>query len=160
MKGTGLSRKQQVFVEEYLDCWNATEAARRVAEKTMSADEVLVRLTATARGDLGEFLSDTGEIDLAAMKRRRATHLLRKVKRSTRSGVAQSGAAWSETRVEVELYSAQDAQALIAKHHGLLVDKAAVTWQGSVTFTADEAAQAQQELDAWRRSLSGPRSSG
>jgi len=70
-----LTDQRRVFVEEYLECWNATEAARRaeykhpnkygpflvklgivsdliqrrLAEKAMTADEVLFRLTMMAR---------------------------------------------------------------------------------------------------------------
>ena len=78
-----LSNKQRVFVEEYLQCWNATEAARRagyspktaysigqenlrkpeiaaavkarINEKTMQADEVLARLSEQGRADIGQF---------------------------------------------------------------------------------------------------------
>lgn len=83
----GLTNKQRVFIEEYLQCWNATEAARRagysertaysqgqrllkhvevsaaietrIAEKQMSADEALTLLADMARGDLGEFMDVT-----------------------------------------------------------------------------------------------------
>lgn len=78
-----LTTKQRVFVEEYLTCWNASEAARRagyaaphniqgprllsnvsiqteiqrrLAEKAMSANEVLARLAEHARGSMGDFL--------------------------------------------------------------------------------------------------------
>lgn len=82
-----LTRKQQVFVDEYLKTWNAAEAARRAgySEKTayssgprllrnveisaaiserlsashMSADEVLTRLADIARGDLADFMEAT-----------------------------------------------------------------------------------------------------
>jgi len=78
------TNKQKVFIEEYLQCWNAAEAARRagysektarfiganlltkiniqdeiqarLAEKQMSADEALTLLADMARGDLGEFM--------------------------------------------------------------------------------------------------------
>lgn len=78
-----LTRKQQVFVAEYLKTWNASEAARRAgySEKTayvtgskllrnakikelvdaclqeiqMSADEAIVRNTQVGRGDIGDF---------------------------------------------------------------------------------------------------------
>jgi phage terminase small subunit len=78
-----LTKKRRVFVEEYLQCWNATEAAKRagysertarqqgsrlltnvdiseeikkrIGENAMSADEVLVRLGDMARGDIGDF---------------------------------------------------------------------------------------------------------
>ena len=76
---TRLTNKQKVFVEEYLQCWNATEAARRagykhpnsrgpenvvkrsiqakiverLAEKAMAADEVLEQLAARGKGGIG-----------------------------------------------------------------------------------------------------------
>ena len=80
----GITNKQRVFIEGYLQCWNAAEAARRagysertariqasrllskaniqeeiqsrISEKAMSADEVLLRLGDMARGDMGEFM--------------------------------------------------------------------------------------------------------
>lgn len=83
----GINTKQRAFIEEYLRCWNATEAAKRVgysertarqqgsrllsnanisaeistaiSEKAMSADEVLKRLADMARGDMGDFLDIT-----------------------------------------------------------------------------------------------------
>ena len=80
----GITNKQRVFIEGYLQCWNAAEAARRagysertariqasrllskaniqeeiqsrISEKAMSADEVLLRLGDMARGDMGDFM--------------------------------------------------------------------------------------------------------
>ena len=80
----GLTNKQRVFVDEYLKCFNATQAALRAgySERTayssgarllkdveisgiiqdrlqeihMSADEALALLADQARGDLGEFM--------------------------------------------------------------------------------------------------------
>jgi hypothetical protein len=78
-----LSNRQLVFVEEYLTCWNASEAARRagytgkpdvigarllgnvsikerverrIAEKAMGADEVLLRLAEQARANITDFI--------------------------------------------------------------------------------------------------------
>lgn len=80
---TTLTRKQRLFVEHYLKCWNATEAARvagykwpnkigprllnknpqiqaaiteRLEEAAMSANEVLARLTQQASASMGDFL--------------------------------------------------------------------------------------------------------
>ena len=83
-----LSPKHQIFVNEYLKCWNASAAARsagysektayssgqrllkdveisaaineRVAESTMSANEVLVRLTEIARANIYDFVNEDG----------------------------------------------------------------------------------------------------
>lgn len=77
-----LTDKQKVWLETYLTCWNATEAARqagyafpnvegpknlvnpslaevvksRIAEKAMTADEVLIRLGEQARSTMDDFL--------------------------------------------------------------------------------------------------------
>lgn len=82
-----MTNRQRVFIEEYLRCWNATEAALRagysertaysigqenlkkpeiaaviefrLAEKHLSSDEALSLLADMARGDLGEFMDVT-----------------------------------------------------------------------------------------------------
>lgn len=83
------TKKQRVFIEEYLRCWNASEAARRagykkkanvigselvanssikaviekrISEMKMDTDEVLSRLASFARGSLQPFIriTDTG----------------------------------------------------------------------------------------------------
>jgi phage terminase small subunit len=84
-----LTRKQTVFVAEYLKCWNASEAARRagysvktayaigsallrntevkaaidaaVEQIQMSANEALIRNTQVGRGDLGDFFQVVDE---------------------------------------------------------------------------------------------------
>ena len=84
----GLSNKQQIFIDEYLKCWNATEAARRAGyadnrhlhtnankllqnttvqeeiqarlrESQMSADEAMQRLTDIGRGDMADLMDVT-----------------------------------------------------------------------------------------------------
>lgn len=131
-----LTDKQRVFVETYLTCWNATEAAkqahyaapgqqghrllknveiqaeiaRRVADKAMTADEVLLRLADQARGSMEDFLDDAGDIDLGLARENKKLHLL-KARSITKEGE------------RIELYSAQSALELLARHHGLLVDR-------------------------------------
>lgn len=83
--GRKLTNRQKVFIEEYLVCWNASEAARRagytgavevtaskllrktniqeaisarMAEKAMKADEVLLRLAEIARAKVGDFITE------------------------------------------------------------------------------------------------------
>jgi phage terminase small subunit len=86
----GLTTKQRLFVEAYLDCLNASEAARRAgysertahaigwenlrkpeiaeavqagfAERAMSADEVLSRLADHARATADDFLTIVEEV--------------------------------------------------------------------------------------------------
>lgn len=92
-----LTGKQQQFVNEYLSCFNATEAARRAGysektarsigaenltkpdilaaikerlnERAMLADEVLMRLAEHARSDIGHFLhqDENGDIRIALL---------------------------------------------------------------------------------------------
>lgn len=133
-----LTDKQQVWIEEYLICWNATEAARkagyesprmsghdnltkpyirnlivaRLAEKKMSADEALARLSALAKADLGDFLSvqkhsGTAIVDLANAEAEGKLFLLKKYK-ETKYGT------------EVELHDPMRALELIARHHGVM----------------------------------------
>jgi phage terminase small subunit len=94
-----------VFVDEYLRCWNATKAARRVgyssrsarsigaenltkpdiqaeinsrlAESGLSAAEVLARLTNQARGSFSCFirLTDAGQIDFDFSSREAQDHV-------------------------------------------------------------------------------------
>lgn len=138
----GLTNKQIVFIEHYLFCWNATEAARqagyaypnvegpknlvkpsiqgyiqaRLNELKMSADEVLTRLTAHARGSIGAFVStdEDGTPNGFSLKEDRPLHLVKKV------SVTDKG--WS-----FEMYDAQAALALLGKHHGLFVDRTELT---------------------------------
>lgn len=159
-----LTVKQELFVSEYLKHFNATKAAldagyspktaysigwqnlrkveiaevvsQRLAESAMSADEVLMRLAQHGRADMGQWMSDDGELDIAAMKRDGATHLLHKVKRTERSGVSPSGTEWSNVTVEVELQPAQPALTLIGKHHKLFTDS--VEHSGSVDLTINK----------------------
>ena len=152
-----LTNKQRVFVEEYLVCWNATEAARRagyrnpevmgcrlkkvkevgelievrIADKAMSADEVLLRLGEHARGNLGDFIrvnEVTGEayIDLAAAKAAGKLHLLRSYQ-----GPSDKSAA------KIELYDAQAALVHLGRHHSLFVDRTSLN--GELNVSVDDA---------------------
>lgn len=92
-----LTGKQAIFAEEYLKCWNKTEAARRagydgndatlsaigyqnfkklqiqeyiqqrIAENAMTADEVLMRLAEHARGEHGKYINTKPRLDMVAM---------------------------------------------------------------------------------------------
>lgn len=142
-----LTDKQRVFVEEYLQCWNATEAARRagyegnentlgsvgwenlqkpaIAEriskriqaKVMCADEVLARLSEQARCEYAAYVDGEGMVDLARMKADGMLHLIKGVK-ETRYGR------------QIEFYDAQAALVHIGKHHALFVDRQDLTSGG------------------------------
>lgn len=133
----GLTKKQAVFVEEYLKCWNATQAAQcagyaypnkqaprllvnvgiaekikaRIAEKAMSADEILLRLGEQARSDISQFVQITPSglsIDWDVVKKN--GHLVKKIK------MGPSGP-------EIELYDSQNALIQLARTFGLFIDR-------------------------------------
>jgi phage terminase small subunit len=145
----GLTNQMRVFVESYLVCWNASEAARRAGYKSkpnvqgarllanvsiqaliaerlskmaMDADEVLARLSDHARGDLSPFMTRTGLIDLTTDDARAKLHLLKKAKVKKRVGGSDEN-PWTEAETEIELHDPQAALVQLGRHHGLFVDK-------------------------------------
>jgi phage terminase small subunit len=159
--GDRLTAKQQVFVEEYLRSWNATEAARnagyssnhlhtnaskllrnttiaaeierRLSELQMSADEVLLRTADIARGDLSEWITDSGNVDVAALKASGKGHLLKKWKLTRRVTKTKNGDEFETTTTEFELYPADAAHDRLMRYHGLYNDRVRVVgWQDEV----------------------------
>lgn len=144
---SSLTNKQRLFIEEYLQCWNATEAARRagyagndatlavvgyenlrkpkleaiihqrLAEAAMGADEVLKRLAEQARGLSKDFFTSGGNLDMPTIVAEDMTHLVKKT-RQTKYGL------------DIELYDAQAALVQIGRAHGLFKDKMDVTTGG------------------------------
>lgn len=142
-----LNVKQQAFIEHYLICWSATEAAKRagyspktayaqgsrllnhaevkaaiagrIAELKASADEVLMRLAAHSRGSIADFLTEAGDVDLNAARAAGKLHLIKKLKRTTRS----DDDSHVYTTTEIELYDAQAATVQLGRHHGLFADR-------------------------------------
>ena len=135
-----LTQKRRVFIEEYLRCWNATEAARnagfafptrsgwrlmqdsdvkaeikaRLDEKAMSADEVLSRLAAQARVSFGDFITvegpETWKVDLEKAQSAQKLGLIKNLWRD-RNG-----------KIRLELHDQQRALELLAKYHHLFSD--------------------------------------
>lgn len=129
-----LTKRRKLFIEEYLECWNGSEAARRagyahpgveacrllknaeiqeaindrLAEKCMSADEVLLRLADMARGDIRDFVlvgeKGSWTIDWETVKGK--THIIKKAY-DTKHGLS------------FELYDAQAALEKIGRAHGI-----------------------------------------
>lgn len=160
-----LSDKQVAFVNEYLVDYNATRAAeragyqgnentlavtghdllrnpkiselveKRLQEKALKADEVLMRLGDQARGNMGDFIrfNDNGDpaLDLQGASVLGKLHLIKKLKTKTRSwneptiNLANGEIEYremTETIIECELYDNQKALELIGKHYRLFVD--------------------------------------
>lgn len=154
-----LSNRQRVFVEEYLTCWNASEAARRagytgqanvvgprlladvriqsaiearIAEKAMTADEVLLRLADQARASMEDFITG-GDIDLSKAQQYGKLHLVKRVSVTDKGGVT------------IELYDAQAALVQLGRHHGLFVDKQEIS--GSLGISIDDYNAAKQRAE-------------
>jgi hypothetical protein len=128
-----LSYKQQVFVDEYLSCFNASEAARRagykskanvigsqllanpsisaeiqarLAEVHMGADEALKLTADIARGDIAQLMdiSSVGfSLDMSKAKAAGLTGLIKKVKQKTVTHIAKSESDEDREVVELEI---------------------------------------------------------
>lgn len=144
-----LTDKQRVFVEAYLTCWNATEAARRagyegndvtlaavgyenlrkpqiaelvtarLTDKAMAADEVLARLADQARGAVDDFF-DIGPKGGAKLN-------LAKAAKAGKLHLVHRYTKGDKGKIGIEWYDAQTALSLIGKHLGLFIDKAEIT---------------------------------
>ena len=134
-----LTKKQQAFVEYYLQCWNAAEAARRagysvrsarsighenltkpdiqlaiesrVQDLQMGTDEILARLTEQARGLGAKYIEQDGRVNLLQIVRDGNEHLLKGVKYNAKGHLI------------VELYDAQVALDKLARIRGLYKPK-------------------------------------
>ncbi len=170
-----LKSQQKVFLENYLLCWNATQAARiagykrnpdvagsqmlgklaiqtavkaRLSEMTMAADESLYRLSTIARGPMVYFLTPRGDIDLTTPQAQANKHLLKKVRVKSRNYLDESGRNVTETETDIETYDALAALTLIAKHYGLLNENnppPSLTINQTVNVNGDLLAQLQQD---------------
>lgn len=76
----------------------------------MPAPEVLYRLTEQARATMDDFLDPAGDIDLHRAREQGKLHLI-KTRATTKEGE------------RIELYSAQEALALLGKYHKLFTEK-------------------------------------
>lgn len=136
-----LNKKQQKFVEEYLQCWNATKAATaagysansarqqgsrlltnadidaeirdRLAELQVSTNEALTILATHARANIRKFMrvKDSGAVDFNFTN---ATEDDWRTVKAIEISPGEFG-----TRIRVEMYDAQSAITTILKQHQL-----------------------------------------
>jgi phage terminase small subunit len=147
-----LTKKQEIFVNEYLQCFNGAEAARRAGyseararqtaaellansdislqiqarlnEVHMSADEALKLTADIARGDVTEFITGFGNIDIDAVRKSGKGRLIKKIKQKTvtKIGKGDTDADVEVLDTEIELYPADAALDKILKIHGKYSD--------------------------------------
>jgi hypothetical protein len=101
------------------------EVERRLAEKHMSAEEAMERISDIARGDISQLMdvSSVGfNLDMAKAKEAGLTKLIKKVKQKTTTYLAKKESEEDRevTELEIELYNAHDAARDILKLHGKL----------------------------------------
>jgi phage terminase small subunit len=150
--------KQQKFVDEYLQCFNATEAARRAGynatngslavigyenlrkpniseaikqhfqASAMSSDEALKRLGDMARADMADFVNIEKPSDLRNLPELKGKTHLIKKLKRT-SRFTKDGEEIGT--VELELHDSQSALNSIGKHHAIFTDR--VEHSGEVT---------------------------
>ena len=149
-----LTNKQQAFINEYLQCWNGAEAARRAGysertagkqawqmlqlpavkteieerleEHTMSANEVLVRLTRQARADIGDYLVVYGgniDIDLVSAKEAHETDVIKKLTHRKKIYTDSDGNVTEDIHTQIELHDQQAAAVHLGRHYALFTDR-------------------------------------
>lgn len=165
-----LSKKQRAFVEHYLRCWNASEAARRAgySEKTagqqgsrllkkveiqerlearleevkMSANEVLTRLSQQARGEYARHIRviERSDPDTGA----RWTEPTFDLAECEADGNLHLIKKWkydAAGRLEVEFDDKYSALVQLGRAHGLFTDKTDVTSGGEAIQSDDDIRQ-------------------
>lgn len=162
-----LNKAQEVFVSEYLACFNATEAysraypkakrttaganghellkkteiqeaiQARLAEVHMSADEALKLTADIARGDVGEFINDFGGVTMDEVRKAGKTRLIKKWKTKTVTINGKSEDKEIHTE-EIELYDAQAALRDILKVHGRFIERQDITSNGKEIGADDD----------------------
>jgi phage terminase small subunit len=140
-----LTGKQRLWLQSYLECFNATEAARRAGyagddnalgvtghrmlrnakiqeaieafyeEHAMPAKEVAWRLARIARADMGDYTGVTKPSDLKDVD----SYPVKKIETTGRR-LADGSVT---VKMRVELHSQLQALEDIGKHHGLFTDK-------------------------------------
>jgi phage terminase small subunit len=153
-----LSDKQEMFVNEYLKCFNATKAAKaagyseataneqgsrllanvniasrireRLKEAAMEADEVLFHLAEIARGDMDTLVDNNGNPDIVSARANGKTRLIKKIKQ--RSITTEES---DITESEIETHDRLRALELLGKHYKLFTDKIETSGEVEVVIT-------------------------
>lgn len=144
-----MTAKRRAFVDAYLQTWNASEAARvagyaapgqqghrllkdveiseeiqrRVSDRAMTADEVLIRLADIARGSMEEFVTFWDGVPLPKLD-------LAKAQKAGKFGLVKKLKYGKDGEVEFELYDAQAALVQLGKANKLFVERQEVTGEG------------------------------
>lgn len=154
-----LTDKQKAFINHYLICLNATEAAKRAGYKgsydtlrsigsenltkpnirevlgkrmsklEMSAEETVKRISDIAAGDLLKYIDSQGNLDLQAMRDDDAGKLLKKYKKTKRIIPRKDDDPIEVERIEIELYGADAALDKLMRYYGKYSDRVVHEWR-------------------------------
>ncbi len=149
-----LTHKQRRFVQYYLQCFNGTRAAIKAGyskkgahveasrllrnakvkryidagfnDSHMSPAEILGRLTAQARGDIGDILDEWGRVDIEKAHNLGMTHLIHSVEEETIINSQEDTETHSR---KLKMYDAQKAMFYLMRAHAMFNDTVTVrTW--------------------------------
>ncbi len=151
-----LTGKQRAFVIEYVKDFNATQAAIRAGyskktayiighenlrkpniteaidlfmqENAMKAEEVVQHLTAIARGNIGDLVSELGDPDFKKATQEGRTNLIHTIKTKTVT-ITKNDVTTDIETVEFKLYDRLKALDLLAKYHNLTNTTTVRTWR-------------------------------
>ena len=167
MSDQRLTGKQRVFVEAYLDCLNATEAARRAgyaeprrqgsrlltsvdikaaidagfATRAMPKDEVLTRLAEMARADMRDFIETDEDGDgtpRLVVRKSAPLHLIKEMEVTRTTRKASDGEdLLYDTKIKIKLHDAKAALDTLTRVYRLVSDGDGAT----LSVTADQLAQ-------------------
>lgn len=160
--------KQRLFVDEYLKCRNATQAAIRagyseqtaysigwenlkkpeIAEEiekrfqasAMSAAEASMLLSDQARADMGPYLDDDGYVDFGKLKEDGKTHLIKSYE--------VIHFPTGKVKIKIRTYDAQSALVNVLKLHGEFKEQIEHNVHGSVSLSIDDFIAAKREIEA------------
>lgn len=110
---------------------------RRLDERGMPGDEVLMRYAEIARNDIAIFAEIKSPKDLLQEKYKGKTHLIKKLKART---YFDKRIGEEVTEVELEMYDAKSALDSLAKYHNLLKDTQ-VNYDVDLSTLSDEQLQ-------------------
>lgn len=175
-----LTRRQQLFIEFYLQYWDAQKAAlaagyskttakaksyklvqnfiireaidRRIKEAQLTSDEVLARLSQQATANIADFLDLLEAVDPLTGKDIQLT--LIDWKEVKNKGYLIKKVESTRDGFKIELYDGQNALIKMGQYHKLFTDKLETT-NYNVEMTADDLARARDEAEQYEKDLLG-----
>lgn len=149
----GLTIKQRLFIDHYIICTNATEAARRAGYEgdyftlantgsqnlknpyilrelenrlnsvSMAANEVLMHVTDIARGNIADAVNSAGAIDISEAIQRGKSGNIKRYKAKFATFTDKDGQDHESEEIEIEMYDRLDALKTLMKYHGLVINR-------------------------------------